>query len=270
MSDRFALHAAPDDALEAALRGLSTSVAFPDPTPPGIEDLAARARRRIVAAGVAPARGRGWPLRRSFVLAFAALLTLAVAATAVGLWLPGLRIAFGDLPSPAPTTAGPASGPPGSSLGLGSAVSLEEAEAISGLDLRLPADPSVGPPDVVYVGALRQVSLVWAPSAILPPTDNGGVGLLMTEYDGRLDVGYFEKLVDSDATVEEVSVGGARGYWISGPPHFFYFVDRSGQGLEDSHRVVGDTLVWTSGGITYRLESALGRDGAIRLAESLE
>lgn len=264
------LHAAPDDALETALRGLSTRVAFPDAAPSGVDDLATMARRRIVAAGIEPRRPRRWPFRRSLVLAVAALLALAVAATAVGLWLPGLRIAFGDMPSQAPTTARPPSGPPGSSLGLGSSVSLDEAERISALDLRLPSDPSIGAPDAVYVGAVRQVSLVWAPAANLPPTESGGVGLLITEYDGRIDVGYFEKLVDSDAVVEEVSVGADRGYWISGAPHFFYFIDRSGQGVEDSHRVVGDTLVWASDGVTYRLESSLGRDGAIRLAETLE
>lgn len=270
MSERLTLHGAPDDALEAALRRLSTSLAFPDPAPAGVDDLATRARRRVVAAGIEPSRPRRWPLRRSFVLAVAALLALAVAATAAALWLPGLRIAFGDLPTPPPTTARPPSGPPGSSLGLGSTVSLAEAERISGLDLRLPDDPSIGAPDAVYVGAVRQVSLVWAPAANLPPTESGGVGLLITEYDGRVDAGYFEKLVDSDAVVEEVSVGGDRGYWISGPPHFFYFIDRSGQGVEDSRRVVGDTLVWASDGVTYRLESSLGRDEAIRLAETLE
>jgi hypothetical protein len=40
--------------------------------------------------------------------------------------------------------------------------------------------------------------------------------------------------------------------------------------IDDHHRVVGDTLVWTADGVTFRLESALGMDAAIRLAESLE
>jgi hypothetical protein len=39
--------------------------------------------------------------------------------------------------------------------------------------------------------------------------------------------------------------------------------------VSDSRRWVGDTLLWTDGGTTYRLETALGRDAAIRIAESL-
>lgn len=264
------LHAAPDEVLAVALRRLATGIAFPDPAPAGSDDLATRSRRRIVASGVEPPRGRRLPLRRSLVLAVAALLALAAVATAVGLWLPGLRIVLGDLPTAPPRTASQPSGPPGSGLGLGAEVSLADAERLSGLDLRLPADPAIGPPDAVHVGPVGQVSLVWAPKPNLPPTDSPVVGLLITEYDGRVDRGYFEKVVDSDAVVEEVSVGGARGYWIAGPPHFFSFVRPDGQGMQDTRRVVGDTLVWASAGVTYRLESSLGRDAAIRLAETLQ
>ena len=42
--------------------------------------------------------------------------------------------------------------------------------------------------------------------------------------------------------VTPVTVGGNPGYWISGPPHFFYYVDPSGKDVDDSHRIVGDTL----------------------------
>jgi hypothetical protein len=37
----------------------------------------------------------------------------------------------------------------------------------------------------------------------------------------------------------------------------------------DSRRIVGDTLLWARDGITYRLESALGMDAAVRLADTL-
>ena len=66
-----------------------------------------------------------------------------------------------------------------------------------------------------------------------------------------------------------MTVNGGRGFWISGPQHFFYYVDPSGAIVEDSRRSVGDTLIWTDGDVTYRLESRLGMEEAIRLAESL-
>ncbi len=40
--------------------------------------------------------------------------------------------------------------------------------------------------------------------------------------------------------------------------------------IDDGRRWVDDALAWTDGTITYRIESALGRDGSIELAESLE
>ena len=79
---------------------------------------------------------------------------------------------------------------------------------------------------------------------------------------------------DTDAQVVRAnmvsSVDGARGYWIDGPPHFFMYIDANGDPVDDSRRLVGDTLIWTDGDVTFRLESSLGRDRAIELAESLE
>jgi hypothetical protein len=66
-----------------------------------------------------------------------------------------------------------------------------------------------------------------------------------------------------------VTVDGVTGYWISGRPHELVFVNPSGEPVFDSRRIVGDTLIWARDGITYRLESGLGRDGAIQLADSL-
>lgn len=40
--------------------------------------------------------------------------------------------------------------------------------------------------------------------------------------------------------------------------------------IDDGRRWVGDALAWTDGAITYRLESGLGRDASIELAESVE
>ena len=52
-------------------------------------------------------------------------------------------------------------------------------------------------------------------------------------------------------------------------PHFFYYVDPTNQVVDDTHRTVGDTLIWNDGEVTYRIESQLDMDDAIRIAESL-
>jgi hypothetical protein len=273
---RSPLHAASDEALTAALRDLAAAVAFPQAAAgagsPGAEDLATRARRRIVESGIEPRRAGRWPLRRSVVLALAALLVVAAVAAAVVLGLPGLRIVFGPGPSPGPvaTATVPTSGPPGATLGLGSAVSLADAERLAGLDVLLPSDPAIGPPDAMYLGPYGRVSLVWRVRPGLPETLSGGIGLLISEFRGSVDEGYVQKVVGSGAQLTRVTVDGGRGFWIDGPPHFFMYVGPDGQMVEDSHRAVGDTLAWTVGGVTYRIESSLGMEDAIRLAESLE
>ena len=272
-----------DDRLELALRDLGGALAFPSAPAPGRPDLATRARATIVERGVRPGndrRGIGErlgirrPLRRSLVLAIALLLVLAAIAGAVGLGLPGLRIVFGDLPSPTPATAtsaptGSPLAPLGSRLGLGSPLPLQEVERLAGIDLILPTDPAIGPPDVAYLAGER-AALVWAESPSLPAPAGSDIGLLLSEFRGHTEGGYFEKLLDSGTTVTPVTVDGAAGYWISGDPHFFYYVDEAGEMVDDTHRAVGDTLVWTVDGLTYRLESGLDMEDAIRLAESLD
>ena len=90
------------------------------------------------------------------------------------------------------------------------------------------------------------------------------------QFDGRLHDGYREKLLGMGATVDPVTVAGQRGYWVSGDAHFFFYIDEDGRLIDDSRRWIGDALAWTDGGTTYRMESALGRDATIALADSLE
>ena len=280
--------AALDDAgLETALRASSVSIAWPTASPAGAPDVAMRVRARIV-AGETAARGpwRLWrPARRGLVLALAALLVLAAIAGAVGLGLPGLRIILGEPPvSPPPSvpvpsgtgqsgvpTPTPPPGAPGSTLRLGDPVALADVETLTGFPPALPTDPAIGPPDAVYVDRSRsnQVAFVWAPSAGLPETRDRGVGLILMRFDGRMDEGYHQKLVGLGVTLEPVTVSGRAGFWISGDPHFFFYVRKDGATIGDDRRWVGDALVWSDGTLTYRIESALGRDATIELAETI-
>ena len=283
---RRALAAMDDAALAGALGDLAAVVAYPS-VAAGAGDIASIVRQRLEAGPpVRKSSGiTGWigrrPLRRSVLVAIAAVLILAAIAGAVGLGLPGIRIVFGGPTPPAPTTTpslaptkapastGPAaSSPVGSTMGLGTAVSLDDAARIGGLDLLLPPDPATGPPDAAYTLADR-VALVWSERPGLPADPDYGVGLLLSEFRGHVDDGYYQKTLDSSAQVTPVTVNGHAGYWISGAPHFFYYVDPSGKAVDDSHRIVGDTLIWADGDLTYRLESQLPMEAAIRLAESL-
>jgi hypothetical protein len=298
---RRALLALPDDELVGALRQLATSVAFPSAvsTEPGAPDLAVRARRHIelnpprrsiwqrLALGGRVGGGAGLrarPVRRGLVLALVTLLVLAAVAGAVGLGLPGLRIIFGEVPSPSPissptpssiaslTPSGPAPSatiqPLGGSLGLGDALPFAEVERQAGFDVLLPTDPPIGPPDVSYLNGQR-VALVWASRPALPETNTLGIGLVLAEFQGTVDQGYYEKILGGETTITPVTVDGARGYWISGGPHFFFYRDAQGQVVTDESRVVGDVLVWATADVTYRLETSLDMAAAIKLAESL-
>jgi hypothetical protein len=280
MSDQPMRFAARDDAgLEALLRGSAEAIAWPTASPPGAPDIAVRVRARLVAAPRPVARWpwTAWrPVRRSLLLALVALLTLAAIAGAVGLGLPGLRLILGEPPvSPPPAVAPsrtPPPGPIGSSLRLGELYALDEVEALTGIPGQLPTDPAIGPPDAVYVERVRdnQVAFVWAASASLPETREPGVGLILMRFDGRMEDQYREKLIGQGTTVERVTVDGNRGFWVSGEAHFFFYVREGGRIIDDGRRWVDDALAWTNGVITYRIESALGRDATIDLAESLE
>ena len=226
-------------------------------------------------------------MRRGLVLAIAAILVLAAVAGAIGFGLPGLRIVFGPGPTPTPVlspsigaaspssspaaspTPTPTAGPPGSTLGLGRQVTLAEATAQAPFPVAVPSDPTLGPPDTVWIDGVGRVTLVWAAKPGLPSTNEPGIGLIVTELPGRIEPDYFQKLLNAQTTIEDVDVGGAAGYWISGDPHQFIYVDASGQPVFETRRLVGDTLAWSVGPVTYRLESALGRDESIRLAETI-
>jgi hypothetical protein len=290
-----------DGALETALRSLATSIDWPTAAPLTADgatagpDIATRVRARLVAGERPRARRSWWDLggrrvSRALVLAIVALLALAIAAGAVGLRLPGLRFIFGEPPSsvlPSPTlpvgTSSGASGasrptptptlPPitGMTLRLGKQVSLDEVEALTGVPVRLPVDDRLGTPDSVWVDPAKsdQIAYVWAADADLPQTSEPGVGLVLMRFEGATGDEYYEKAIHGGTRLSMVDVGGRDGWWISGDPHFFFYRDAQGRFVEDDRRWVGDALVWTDGTATYRIESALGRDATIALAESI-
>jgi hypothetical protein len=283
-----------DTTLEGALRSLASAIEWPaaaQTTPSGATagpDIATRVRVRIIEAPhQRPARPwwrPAWrPLRRSVVLALAALLALAVIAGAVGLGLPGLRLILGG-PSPTPTpiaSIGPGATPTptprlpavtGGRMGLGKLVRLDEVERLTGIPVRLPTDARLGQPDSAWIDTSKanQVAYVWATSPELPQTNEPGVGFVLMRFDGTTDPGFYEKVIGTGTHLERVSVNGRDGFWITGDPHFFYYVRDGQQFFDENRRWVGDALIWSDGTTTFRIESALGRDETIAIAESID
>ncbi len=295
MTDRLVPFAGSDDELAAALRDLAGHLAVPSagaPTAPLTADPARLARLRIEAGAA-----RGWirrphvrPLRRGLLVGLAAVLAIAAVAGAIGLGVPGIRIVPGPVPSSGASAPGssapPSSSPPalaspspipppgsasnlpGSGLGLGTPIVAATAGSVAGIAIVLPPDPAIGPPASTWL-LDRRVSFVWPAGPELPPAADPTIGLILSEFRGSLEPGYFEKVIGPGTTIEPVRVRGTTGWWVSGAPHEFIYVDAAGQPAFDSRRTVGDTLMWSDGAITYRLESGLDQAAAIALADSL-
>ena len=287
------LHQLPDAELESALRDLAPSIAWPSAggVPDG-PDLTAAVRARIEMMPAPQARrGTLGPLprglvwqwratRRALILALVALLALAALAGAIGLGLPGLRLILGEAPgSPAPRPSATRQASPSTPAALGASMGLGEPldptdpaglDARAGFDVALPADPAVGPPEAAYIdeGRAGQVTLLWPAGPELPATSEPSVALLLSEFEGAVNEGFFVKAISGGTVVDRVRVDGNPGYWISGEPHALFWDGPNGPAV-DARRWVGDVLIWSDGRITYRLESALGRDKAIRIAGSL-
>jgi hypothetical protein len=242
-----------DDRMDAALRSLAAEVAFP-PTP----DLRRRVVERITAA---PSRPWWRPAALPRALALAIVATLLVVATvaALAFALPGLRIIF--VPSvPSPSAAAPVA----DRLALGAPVAPDT------VDVGVPS--ALGTPHEAYMlGDHEVLTLVYRSSDELPPLGTSEVGLLLQRIDGVLDGGRVEKLVDEvGARVTHVEVNGSDGFWIEGPPHVIRYITPSGAERLEATRLVGDALVWEREGVLYRIESSLGRDETIQVAESIE
>ena len=88
-------------------------------------------------------------------------------------------------------------------------------------------------------------------------------------FRAAIDEGYFLKVLDPDTTYERVDVNGTQAAWLAGQPHTFLYASGNGQVQEEPLWLAGNTLIWTSGPFTYRLESGLDRDAAIAVAESV-
>jgi hypothetical protein len=292
MAERI-LHQMPDDDLEASLRGLAPAIAWPSAMLPAGSDIAAAVRAGVERLPVPSRAGRtapslvgpwrwSWrPARRALVLALIALLAVVAIAGALGLGLPGLRISLGEAPPMPSASAGPSVAPSdpatprilGASLQLGDPLDPTDPAGLeerAGFPVLLPADPAIGPPETAWIDDVKggQLSLLWPTRPGLPATLEPGIGLLISQFRGTVGDEFFMKATGANTRIEPVQVGGQDGFWLTGDPHVFFWEGQHGF-VDDSRRWVGDVLLWSDGTITYRLETALGRDRAIEIAERM-
>jgi hypothetical protein len=136
---------------------------------------------------------------------------------------------------------------------------LEAAQASLPFLIRLPDYPDdIGAPERVFLqenGAM--VILSWT-----DPVDPYKARLSLHEIGpGGILVGKFEPRV-----IQETQVNGRYAVWVQGP----YLVQLTNGSIEFRRTVEGNTLIWEENDITYRLETNLPLEEAIKIAESLE
>jgi hypothetical protein len=257
----------PDaEELAARLRREADAFAYP-PTP----DLVAAPRR---SSPPRPA-GRGRLLLR---LALAAALLLAallavpeVRAAALRILQLGavrVRVEPGPPPSELAPTAQPsaaATAIPTPDLGLLGAIPVAEAADHVAFPVRLPAyPPELGPPDLAYLQDLDGAALVlvW-----LDPADPQRP--LLSLHTLSSDAFVRKTLYGPETELlAETEVNGGTALWVRGP-HFLETGRSADLGFELRRIVPGDTLIWTAGDLTYRLETTLPMEQAVLVAESL-
>ncbi|HVL96069.1 MAG TPA: hypothetical protein VM266_09435 [Solirubrobacteraceae bacterium] len=235
---------------------------------PATPDLAAAVRGRLPAR---PPR-RSW--RPALVRAGVALLVLLGGALAVPparsailelLGLDGVRIERRQPQAPPP----PASPPPlGAGLGLGRAVTPEEAAGRAGFAAAPPR--GLGRPDATYFAPDPpggMVSYVYRPRPGLPRARETGAGLVVTQFEATVSP-VIAKTAGSGTGVERITVDGQPGYWLAGAPHGFTFLDREGS-PRSAGRLAARTLLLERDRVLVRLEGDMSRRRAIAIARTI-
>jgi hypothetical protein len=136
---------------------------------------------------------------------------------------------------------------------------LEEAQLTLRYPILLPAYPSdLGQPDHVFVQDVdgSMTVLVW-----LNTQQSEHVRLSLHFIPaGSWMIGKGEPVI-----IQETQVNGQRAIWAVGPYPLKLYTGN----IEFTRLIDGHVLIWTDGDITYRLETDLSLEEAIRIAESL-
>jgi hypothetical protein len=269
---------AGQDAIERRLVQLGRAIAYP-PTP----DIAGSVHRQLTAGK--PPRSPWWmvtlPLRRT--LAYAIVAVVVFLGVLLAAWPPartavadrlGLRgVAIEQRLSPALPTAVALSRETWEDLG--ERVTIDEARARASFPVLLPSSNALGMPEEVHFDPSvpgGQVALVYGARPGIPATEDRSIGLLLFEFrspPGAVNEGIFRKQLAAGTRIEPVQVNSGRGLWIEGAPHILYLLDERGGVRTETVRLAGNVLLWERGEVTLRLEGALSKEVALRIATSV-
>jgi hypothetical protein len=145
-------------------------------------------------------------------------------------------------------------------LNLDGETTLAAAREMIDFRLRLPTYPSdLGLPDRVFVQEQGGALLIMAWT---DPDQPGEVTMSLHAIGpGAWSI---EKI--QPQVIQETTVNGVPAVWTVGP----YVVKLRNGNLDFRRLISGQVLIWTEGGITYRLETSLPLDEARKIAESLQ
>lgn len=275
-----------NEQLEAQLQAASQALLYP-PTP----DIARAVSRRLV---VRPKRRPATRLAWVLVIALVLLVSLLAVPTVRAQILEFLQIGviriflveptptpipplptstfaplaagIPTLPRPSPTarptnSPRPTFTPVASLLDLAGETSLETALEQADFPVMLPAyPPDLGAPDRVFLQDLggQVLVLVW-----LDEADPEKVRLSLHQYVGRENL---TGLKYNPPVIQVTTINGKQAVWATGP-----YVLELRNGQYDMVRLIeGNVLIWADNDVTYRLETDLPLEEAVRIAESLK
>jgi hypothetical protein len=232
--------------LERSLRELGGEIAWPA-TPQLRLDLEP-ARRRFTL----PARRQLALGLAVLVAALAGVLALSPGARSAFLEIFRLKGATVELVETLPEV-------PAQPVDFGERVDRAEAERRVGFAL---VDLEGEEPDAVFVRDDLMASLVYG--------DPDEPRLVLSQLRGAVYDGFVKKVGRGGTRVEEVTVGGEPGLFVSGDEHFVMFHDETGAITDEETFLAGTVLLWNRDhDLLLRLEGDLTREEALELAESV-
>jgi hypothetical protein len=226
--------------LERALVALGDAIDFP-----AEPDLRPSVRERL-------------KRRRGFVRPLALAFAVVVVAFGIALAVPPARSAIlrffhiGSVTIERVQTLPPARERP-LAAGLGPALSLEQAEARSGVRLVLHARR----PERFYA----------RPGLIATLLDYRGKPVLLAELQGD-QTGITKKFATPGTSVQPAQIGSF-GLWLSGGKHVLFWEASPGNINQIQPRLAGNVLLWTQDDRTFRLEGNLPEVRMLELARDI-
>lgn len=253
-------HAQAEARLTAASRGLP----YP-PTP----DITSRVRRRLAARTPSPRR---WLAVAALILALLlSLLAVPQVRAAVGeffirigviLISTGQPTAIPSLTGTPVATAASSPTPLQTIMDLAGVTTLERAIKRTPFTLKMPAYPAnLAQPDGVFLQDLggTVVVFVWLGADGKPELSVHQLGPAAEPYAMKGDV----------TVLQKVTVNGQPGMWMEGA-HVLQFLRGNLIDFEIRRLVEGHVLVWSENNVTYRIETGLPLEEALKIAGSLQ